>query len=169
MEAANSLGKLGAAATSASTALCAAILDRENDVGHAALAALEKVNRPIYQALHPVIVDENPATRQEGLRRLTLLAKEASAAKPVLIWHMRRLALFAPGRRLRLPGQPMQVHPEEPGDTVRALAAVAADDESVTKQMMSWVTAEKAPSARAAACAASRLCEAQHLPRALRV
>ena len=82
------------------------------------------------------------------------LAKEASAAKLVLIWHMRRLPSFAPGRRLRLPRQPMQVHQEEPGDTVRALAAVAADDESVTKQIVGWVRAEVAPSARAAACAA---------------
>jgi hypothetical protein len=153
IEAAKTLGKLGPAASSASAALCSAIIDRNREVGDAALHALEKVNPVIYQALHPVIVDENPGTRQEGLRQLTLLGKEANAAAPVVIWHMRRLPIFTSGR-LRLPGQPIQVHPEEPGDAVRALAAVAADDESVTKQIVSWVRAEVAPSARAAACAA---------------
>jgi HEAT repeat protein len=154
IEAAKTIGKLGPAASSASAALCAAIVDRKNrEVRDAALHALEKVNPVIYQALHPVIVDENPGTRQEGLRQLTVLGKEANAAAPVLISHMGRLPVL-PSSRFRLPGQPIQVHPEEPGDTVRALAAVAADDESVTKQIVSWVRADVAASARAAACAA---------------
>jgi hypothetical protein len=84
IRAARSLARLGEAGRPAARALCAAALDRSDDVRQAALEALEKVHPRLYQPVLTLLVDRDQQNHTLACNKLVSLGRQASEGAPVL-------------------------------------------------------------------------------------
>jgi HEAT repeat protein len=113
--------------------LCEALLDVNAKVRLAASEALDTVNPTIRRLVVPVLVDKNLGNRLECILKIGRLGAEGKPALPVLL-HFRQQHGGAP--------------------VVQALAAIAPDEEAVTKRFADWLVRDRDEAVRAAVAGA---------------
>lgn len=123
VQGAEALEQLGMQATTASRALCAAMLDPIPQVRVAASGALEKVNPRLQKAILPIIVDKEFRTRRRAVAKLRSLGKDGLPALPVVLFYH---AQVMPQASLSSGGLP-----EDGAALVQTLFVIGADSDEV--------------------------------------
>jgi HEAT repeat protein len=130
LKAIDAVAQMGPRGRAASRALCSSLLDPNLRVRLAAAEALDKVNPTLHRLVIPILVDKELDTRLDCLREIGRLGPAGSAAVPIVV-HFKQQYLGG-------------------GLAVEVLAAIAADDPSVTAKMAGWLTSDPDPYVRLA-------------------
>jgi HEAT repeat protein len=112
----------------AGKAIAEHLLDRNTTVGRKAKAALEKIDPAVAEECTAIIVDKDH--RLQSIETLAKLGREAKSATPILLWVVDSRAAGS--------------DPKKPSDVIapaiRALVAVAPDDERLPHRFVTWIS-----------------------------
>jgi HEAT repeat protein len=125
------LGRMGPKVKGAAgKAVAEQMLDPNTAIGRKAKAALERIDPAVAEECTTIIVDKDHRLR--SIEALTKLGKDARSATPVLLWVVENHVMA--GSDPKRPADAM-------GPAIRALVAVAPDDERVHHRFVTWIGA----------------------------